>query len=798
MSGQGRLTMFAALATALTALSLGGIFAAGDWLWPTLGAIATVAACGALARRLRLPLVTQPAFSILGLTGWLTLAYASDQAPLLVIPGRAALEKLVNLAEAGFSDIERYAAPITPFPGVTLLTVAGVGLVAVAVDTIAVSLRRPAVAGLALLAVYCVPASVSATGVGWAAFALASAGWLALLLADSRERVERWGRPLGFRADDRHTGDVGEIETSPMAAVGRRIGFAAVGLAVAVPALLPSIDSGVFGWGDGPGFGRGGRNNTVTVVNPMVGLQRDLNRADNVEVLRYRTSAESPDYLRLATLDTFVGASWEPAKLDLRPGNRVDRPLPDPPGLSASVAQQRQRSVIAIGDRHRSKWLALPYPAREIRIDGDWRYDAATLNVFSPRSTSQGMRYEVVSLEITPTAQQLRAADEAPDAIRDRYLALPENLPLIFRDLANDTTAGASTKFDKANALERWFRSSQFKYSTEVRGGNSVTVLEDFLTERVGYCEQFAATMALMARYVGIPARVNVGFTPGAPQEDGSYLVRAHDYHAWPELYFSGAGWVRFEPTPTGDGRTVEPPWTRDASSSDGGTNGPTTGPTGGAAATGVPTGVGGADRGGLDDPTAIDGGTGAEAGRFPLVPALIGAGLLVVLALPAASRTVVRRRRWVKAGAGPGAHADAAWDELRDSAVDLGYPWLRSETPRQTAARLSGEGELAEPARQAITRIGRAAERARYARAPGEVGDLRDDVATVVGGLRSTAGRWRRWRARLLPRSTRRLLTDAAERIADALDWIDSMGARLRAGVRRRLPLPNQNSPRS
>jgi transglutaminase-like putative cysteine protease len=791
MTGQGRLSFFAALATGLAALSLGGIFRPGDWLWPTLGGVATVGACGALARRLRLPLVTQPAFAILGLTGWLTLVYASSVAPLIVIPGRGALEHLVNLAEVGVADIKEHAAPITPAPGVTMLTVVGVGLVAVAVDTIAVSMRRPAVAGLALLAIYCVPASVSVAGVGWAAFALGGAGWLALLLADSQERIGRWGRPLGFRADDRHTGDIGEIETSPMAAVGRRIGVTAVGLAVAVPAVLPSIDEGLFGWGDGPGFGRGGGNNTVTVANPLVSLQRDLNRPDNFEVLRYRTTADQPDYLRLVTLDKFNGTSWEPAKLSLSQDNRVNRPLPDPPGLSASVAQRPVESVIDVGERHRSKWLALPYPPREIRIEEDWRYDAATLNVFSPQSTSQGMSYRVVSLEITPTADQLRSAESAPVEIRERYLDIPDDLPPIFRRLVNDVTAGKHTAFDKANALERWFRSSAFHYSTTARGGNSASVLEDFLNDRVGYCEQFAATMALMARYLGIPARVNVGFTPGAQQEDGSYLVRAHDYHSWPELYFSGAGWVRFEPTPTSDGRTVEPPWTNEESAGGAGTSSATTDPTSGAIPRGQATNPNefGGDR--LEDRTAIEGGGGAGDGGFPVVPTLIRAGVVLLLALPSAARMAVRRRRWARAGGGPERYAAAAWDELRDSALDLGYAWRRSETPRQLAGRLIDEGGLAEPASGALTRIGRAVERARYARSAGEVGDLRGDVGAAVRGLRRGVGRWRRWRARLLPRSTRRLVTDIAERVADALDWVDAVGARLRLKIRRQLPLP-------
>ena len=60
--------------------------------------------------------------------------------------------------------------------------------------------------------------------------------------------------------------------------------------------------------------------------------------------------------------------------------------------------------------------------------------------------------------------------------------------------------------------------------------------------------------MALFARLLGIPARVGMGYTAGSQLADGSWVVQTKDAHAWPELYFDGVGWLRFEPTPGGDG----------------------------------------------------------------------------------------------------------------------------------------------------------------------------------------------------------------------------------------------------
>ena len=81
--------------------------------------------------------------------------------------------------------------------------------------------------------------------------------------------------------------------------------------------------------------------------------------------------------------------------------------------------------------------------------------------------------------------------------------------------------------------------------------------LVDFLNKKRGFCQQFAGAFAVMAREVNLPSRVVVGFVPGDKQPDGSYSVTWHDAHAWPEVFFQGTGWVRFEPTPRSDNAGV-------------------------------------------------------------------------------------------------------------------------------------------------------------------------------------------------------------------------------------------------
>jgi len=137
-------------------------------------------------------------------------------------------------------------------------------------------------------------------------------------------------------------------------------------------------------------------------------------------------------------------------------------------------------------------------------------------------------------------------ANNPPD---DIFLHLPDDLPDVVAELASQVTAGAATPFEQVRALQDYFQT--YTYSTEVQSGHSSSAIESFLQIKTGYCEQFAATMAAMARTLDIPSRVAVGFTPGTLRSDGWYSVLGKNSHAWPEIWFDGIGWVPFEPTPS-------------------------------------------------------------------------------------------------------------------------------------------------------------------------------------------------------------------------------------------------------
>jgi hypothetical protein len=294
-----------------------------------------------------------------------------------------------------------------------------------------------------------------------------------------------------------------------------------------------------------------------------------------------------------------------------------------------------------------------------------------------------------------------------------------------------------------------------------------VNFLEDKPGGRTGYCEQFAASMALMGRTLNIPSRVAVGFLRPTPEGDNTYVFSARDLHAWPEMYFQGVGWLRFEPTPSRRSGAV-PAYTR--LEVDRSTPTPSS-----SASSRVSAGPNRIDR----TPTPAGGsGTGSGSSwnnRVFLGTALGMLALLALLALPRALRLWVRSRRWASAGS-PAAAAEAAWAELRDTALDLGLAWDDHVTVRARARELvrgfgvpgrdedalsrgSLRGLGANPeAEAALTRLVARVERARYARSlpsgDGEVADARDDLDLCVEALEAGAGRRRRTRATWLPAS--------------------------------------------
>ncbi len=785
--GSLRMPLAAAFATVTAAICLGPSFLTGSWFLPTAFGVLVVGAGCEVARRMAASRSTVPVGGAAALLAYLLLRYTHDQALFGVVPWTASVDRLGELAASGRADINRYQAPIGVSPGIELLTVGGVGLIALLVDTLAVTWRRAALAGLPLLVLYTVPTAVAPDGVSWVAFALCGIAFLTLLLAESRERVSRWGRPMRYTAE--RTNYRPEVETAPLGQVGRRVGATALGLALVVPAVLPDLTASSFGFG-GSGFGRGGGGGReVTVINPILELGSNLRQGENTPLIRYRGK---PTYLRLVGLDDFTGETWSPSDLKVsRDENDVEKGLTTPPGLSPSIARTKRAHQVEVFDLDQ-QWLPLPYPTTRVRsIDGTWLYDPSTFNVFGENSSTRQISYRTSSLSVEPSADQLAAASPSVPSSMRRYLELPKDLDPSIQAQAVQVVgdARARTNYARALALQDWLRGPDFTYSQTIDSSgagdkNGSAAIVAFLAGKRGYCVQFASTMAVMARSLDIPARVAVGFAPGVQQDNGSYVVGVHDAHAWPELYFPSVGWVRFEPTPGGPPGVAPPSYATEQPG--GGT------PTDGQSAEPTPTSTSTSDPAAnprlredvLDQPTAGGGGIGAGPVRIPVLPFVIGLAVLVLVAVPAFTRVLLRRRRWADAST-PTAVALAAWSDLQDTLVDNGYDWDPADPPRRGAARLVGQRHLVGEPAAAVHRLAAATERARYAPEMTPVGDLRADVDTVRGALSADASRPARWRARFLPRSTRVVASGVGERLADLLDGVDSavaaLGTRLR-----------------
>ncbi len=620
----------------------------------------------------------------------LTALFAHDEAVGGVLPGPSAITRLRDLASEGRAYSETTQAPAGPNPGLLLLVVAGIGLAALVVDTLATELDLPGFSLVPLAALFVVPWAIDrGSAPGWTFVAVATA-WLGLLAATQRQRASLW---------------------SPRARPGAPWAGLAVGATATVVALMAGGLASLRGPVGPLDIGTGSGSGTLE-VDALVSLRRSLVNNDARPVITLATTASRPDYLRLAVLELFDGEAWQrvgPNATGPQPPARADGSIPSADQPPVGPVAEYQLDVGPLGGK------TLPSPSGSYLSMSDWpvTWDQRTsLPERADGDSVEGARIALMATAPELDPDVLRAASTVPprvDQVFGENLADPaaltgEELP----QLARDITAGSATPFDAAIALQRWFTTEgNFTYSTQVQGGSDDDALATFLDERVGYCEQFAATMALMARSVGIPARVAVGFTQGR-REGQQWVIRGTDAHAWPELWMGSAGWVRFEPTP-GAPTTSTPAYTLSTSGET-----PTASPSQSSP---------GASASGADRPTRLpdeqDGGSAGQqsSGSGLPVRTVLVVLALVLLMLPAAVR-LVRRGRRVRTGDG-----ESAFREVVDVMVDLRLG-AQSATPRSTLAEVADLARGQDGARattdrgqvdEAVARILRAVEWQRY-----------------------------------------------------------------------------------
>ncbi len=177
-----------------------------------------------------------------------------------------------------------------------------------------------------------------------------------------------------------------------------------------------------------------------------------------------------------------------------------------------------------------------------------------TGSFFNPSHNNSKIRYQGTARIPLIAPAELRAAPtDYPDEIRDTYLQLPRHLDPRVKQLAGDITAHSTNDYDKAANIQRYLIAN-YGYTLNLTNAGRDPLAYFLFTRRAGHCEYFATAMTIMLRSIGVPARYVTGFLPGEYNDvGGDYIIRGSDAHAWVEVYFSGYGWMTFDPTPPGN-----------------------------------------------------------------------------------------------------------------------------------------------------------------------------------------------------------------------------------------------------
>jgi transglutaminase-like putative cysteine protease len=501
--------------------------------------------------------------------------------------------------------------------------------------------------------------------------------------------------------------------------------FVMSGLAVACCAILVALAVGPSLPGDGNeslvawrdiGNGWAQQDDVVTLA-PLVSVRAQLVDQSDTEVFVVQSS--QPEYWRLTALDSFDGTEWSAGSATVAAVT-----LPAAPAVNAL------RQVITI-KALRGNWLPTAFAPIAVSIDDNTVvFDPDTATLRTEDRLGKNDRYVVWSNASeadgsAPTSSEL----SVPRALRQRLSALANQ---IVRD------AGAVSVTDRARALEAYFLDN-FTYDLNVAAGSSITDITSFLQRGSGYCEQFAATFAAMARVLGIPSRVAIGYRIGTyDAAENEYRVIGRDAHAWPELYVNGRGWVRFEPTPGSSGGS-------DAVSDAAGAAAdaaPAAETTPDAPTTTVPAETP-ADA--AADPTAVDGTATSSPGAGLQWVALVAALLLAVVALPVLIDRTRRRRGRQRAQQDTRKLIVWVWrDALRWLRV-AGVEARATDTPVEVATRAAPV--LTSAAAEIVT-LAQLVTAACYAAAdptPADVEAARTEVENIRRCAKAQAGRgWR------------------------------------------------------
>ena len=525
------IAVLSCLTMILTFMGLSNLIAAGGWQihmigFPLILTIGMWAVCALTSPRW--PRAAVFASLAVGVVIWVCYLCAIVTGAVIPTPGR--IQEVAQRLSEAVTALPDYGRPTGNSELFLPLGLVGLGPMCILGIFLAVVVGLPAMLGVPVLGCWTVFLSgVPGLGLGWAI--ASGAAYLALLAV-----APRMGRTARLR--------VPAVLILVLASV---LGLVTATMAPSLPRWGQSVDWLYF-------WDKNYSDRTGLSVDGPIRVGDTLRTQSTVQL--FRTQGEFTEPLKMGTLDTFNGQQWSVT-------------------ASGRTRQYRTGSVM---------WYGMPY--------GRGSGQAEPLSIQWSQGPEVTVMIDELSSSVVPAGNGPRSVtdlhglalnyDSSSDSFRTRVgpasgdwyvtdtmvlnrdavlYVLPDNTDSLLdsgqfphlddiRDLTLTIIGGAITQDGILTAIESYLRGSDFTYTLSPTWENHGDPVWDFLTNKEGYCVHYATAMAVMAMSVGIPMHVSVGYLPGVEIGDGWTSVTGARAHMWPEAYYPGLGWVRYEPTP--------------------------------------------------------------------------------------------------------------------------------------------------------------------------------------------------------------------------------------------------------
>lgn len=487
--------------------------------------------------------------SLTGLVGLVVaiLITAQPSSPLRILS--TPITRMAEFGEQMLND----QPPLRDTLQVSMLMCGVCIALALVAETLAQVVRAPSFAPLALLPHLVIPVTVGLPPAPWYAWVLVLLALVLYLYFANRwlqHGDDETRAALGFTADGRGTGGL----TSALVTGG-----AAVLVAALVATLLPPT-SGAW-WG----MFNATASLSTNRVNPIIDLGDDLRRGRPIDILHYATSQTSGrlPYISLTTLTGLdEETEWVPGDFTgTRPVRDGRQPRDRDLQRGANTLELNANIVLEEGVTAYLPHIGTPRDLQN--LSGTYLRDQETGDMREADDRALAQSVQVFGVVPRPDDTQLAAATLAVPPQLESYTELPDDPAALaqIRAAMEQVIDPNLGPYAQAQQLQQWFTGGAFDYSEQapVRqgyDGTSLEVITRFLQVRAGYCVHFSSAMAVMGRLLGIPTRIQVGFTPGTQSSTNDigqavFDVTTDDLHAWAELWVPGYGWVPFDTTPS-------------------------------------------------------------------------------------------------------------------------------------------------------------------------------------------------------------------------------------------------------